>query len=391
VACRLCGGSSLQNVISLGTICLPGCSREIDHLAPAAPLELTRCETCGLLQLRHRTSPYLLWKGQYGYRSGINQTMHDALQDVVRNALIYHRSDGAWLDIGANDGTLLEMVPPTFTRVACEPVPSFASDLNKIADMLVPDFFKAETALDAVKQPGYNVITSAAVFYDVDDPNRFVSDIAKCLTPTGVWINQLSDTARMLRDNAFDNICHEHACYYDLKMLRDLYISHGLYLLGYGFNDVNGGSIRTIATKMRSSNASLMGTRNIEPGLIEGFVTRVRRWRQLMREFIFDSPSLASGELWCYGASTKGQTLLGYLDANERFTAVADRNPAKHGMLMNGSWLRIESEDTMRKAKPTAVLVLPWAFKREFVEREEALRAAGTMMLMPLPSLEFVL
>jgi len=120
-----------------------------------------------------------------------------------------------------------------------------------------------------------------------------------------------------------------------------------------------------------------MGTRNIEPGLIEGFVTRVRRWRQLMREFIFDSPSLASGELWCYGASTKGQTLLGYLDANERFTAVADRNPAKHGMLMNGSWLRIESEDTMRKAKPTAVLVLPWAFKREFVARAEALRDHG--------------
>lgn len=382
-ACRACGSGRQNDVLSLGDQYIVNFPKTKDLNLPQAPLILVMCNDCGLVQLRHSVTPSLLWGEQYWYRSSINQSMRDALADVVREAANLV-SEGTWLDIGANDGWLLSRVPSTFRKLACEPSAPFRSDLEEHADKVVQAYFKAEHIGELC-----DVITSCACFYDVDDPNQFIQDIKKCLSPDGIWVNQFTGLGSMLQQNAFDNICHEHRCYYDLSVVQRLYARNGLAIVKVTTNDVNGGSLRIIA-KHAGTGHDIPLAPPIDRTEILAFAERVRRWKQTMQE-ILDAPGISYNSQWCYGASTKGIVLMQYLDRSDRFLAVADRNPAKHGLYMVGSWLPIVSEAELRIANPHTLFVLPWGFSSEFIAREAALRSTGTRMIFPLPDIRIVL
>jgi SAM-dependent methyltransferase len=381
--CRACNHPSLEEVLDLGVQYLPRWVKEKDETLPKSPLRLMRCGNCGLLQLHDTVEPDLLFR-EFWYRSGINETMREALLDIVRDGTAVH-TKGRWLDIGANDGYLLSRVPSSFTKIGCEPALNFQSQLEELCDRTVPDYFKAEDYEPA----SIDVITSAAMFYDVDEPGQFVADIAKVLKPGGIWINQLNDSPTMLKQNAFDSICHEHLCYYDIPSLAALYRSHGLSIREVSFNDVNGGSVRVLASHQSRGGADMLGIPSPSREEVMNFAFRIKNWKALMSELI--GHWTAEEPLWGYGASTKGSVLLQYLDVGKQILAIADRNPQKCGLLLAGPWIPITDEVTLRNAKPKHVLVLPWAFKKEFVEREESLRRAGTTMVFPLPSIELVL
>jgi hypothetical protein len=391
--CRSCPAGKLQPVLSLGNQYLVNFVPEIDFSLPRSPLNLMRCEDCGLLQLEHTVDPELLYR-EFWYRSSVNQTMKDALADVVKTGLVYHH-EGTWLDIGANDGYLLSKVPPGFRKIACEPALNFKKELEDIADSVIPDFFSADhdclRSLDS-NTGACDVITSAAMFYDLDDPNGFVSDIARALSPNGVWINQLNDSPTMLAKNAFDAICHEHLCYYDMHSLQALYTRHGLAILDVTYNETNGGSARVVAEKPvgKSRATSLHGHKRVSDKDARLFAERTMKWKVRMGELV-TGPLVQSGKLWLYGASTKGCALLQYLDMNEAFHAIADRNPLKFEKRMTGTWLPVVSEDEMRADRPRHVFVLPWAFADEFISREREMLDAGTSMIFPLPDIRIVL
>lgn len=381
--CRLCG-EPFHPVLSLGNQYLVRFPDKIDEELPKAPLNLVQCDACNLLQLEHTTHPDLLFR-EFHYRSSVNQTMRDALQDVVDDALRFVRG-GTWLDIGANDGYLLSCLPEGWTKIACEPALNFKPLLEEHADHVIADYFTADHEVLKDKTRGAcDVITSIACFYDVDDPNAFVSDIAKSLAPGGVWINQLNDSPTMLHRNAFDSVCHEHLVYYDLHNLAQLYARHGLVITKISFNEINGGSVRVFAHHEKAGLQAL-GLRDvpqIKPESAQAFAARVVRWREEMRGLIHSW----KGGVWGYGASTKGAVLLQYLNCSDRFVAIADRNPLKHGKMMVGSWVPIVGEAEMRAARPYHALVLPWSFVGEFSDREAEARANGTAFVWPLPDI----
>lgn len=383
--CRSCDAKTLVPVLDLGNQYLSDFVDEPDTTLPKAPLELVRCADCGLLQLFHTAERDTLYR-KYWYRSSINATMKAALSDLVKSAAPYH-GGGVWLDIGANDGFTLSRVPNKFHKIACEPARVFSHELEEHADVVISDYFTA-----AGIGGHCDVITSAAMFYDLDDPNRFVEDIRTSLSKTGVWINQLNDSPTMLKQNAFDAICHEHLCYYSLQDLECLYERNGLKIVDVTYNDVNGGSVRVFAMHRNYPPAkyNLSMTEAVKKKDVDQFSNRVVRWRSLMNDILY-AGRISSKSIWCYGASTKGNCLLQYLGAEELMIACADRNPDKNGKRMVGSWLPITSEEEMRKAKPDILIVLPWAFRKEFVERESDLRGVGTAMFFPLPNPEFVL
>jgi NDP-4-keto-2,6-dideoxyhexose 3-C-methyltransferase len=388
--CRSCGGA-LEPVISIGDQYLVRFVKDVDMTLPRSPINLVRCPDCGLLQLEHTVEPDLLYK-EFWYRSGMNQTMRDALEDVVKTGLRYHHV-GRWLDIGANDGYLLSQVPPGFVKIACEPALNFVPELDEIADHVIPTYFTADhdCLRNGTGKGTCDVITSAAMFYDLDDPNRFVQDIAKALSPDGVWINQLNDSPTMLDKTAFDALCHEHLCYYDVHSLNALYERNGLVILGITYNDVNGGSIRVVAEKAvaRTRAMILHDHRRVSARDAEMFAGRVSKWKNNMTNLVTGSLAYSS-RLWLYGASTKGCVLLQYLDLNEAFCGIADRNPLKLGLRMGGTWIPVRHEDEMRAERPKHVMALPWAFRNEFVVREKAMLEDGTTMIFPLPTIEFV-
>jgi hypothetical protein len=386
-ACRVCG-KDLEIVLDLGEHYLPRWipqeqAEELKPKLPKAPLRLARCTTCGLLQLAEAIEPDLVYR-KYWYRSSINTSMQTALLNLVRDAQAWHTS-GKWLDIGANDGTLLKFVPRSFERFACEPALDFTEELRGIADLVIPDYFGLKYRIANCK-----VITSAAMFYDVDQPDDFVESIALSLAPDGMWINQLNDAPSMIAGNAWDGICHEHNLYYDLPNLDALYKRHGLKILRVTHNDVNGGSIRITAARTEhkcSAELDIDPRMTPTPQQILRFSTRAVRWKQRMSKLIDSLPKPIYG----YGASTKGGTLLQYLDSPGMLKGVGERNPLKYGTVQSGVWSPIISEDEMRESNPGTLFVLPWAFRKEFVDRESEARAKGTMLLFPLPHIELVL
>jgi len=386
--CRACGSKTLVSVLDLGVHYLPRFVEEPDDTLPKSPLHLVQCALCGLLQLQHTVDPDLLYREFY-YRSGINQTMRDALRDLVFSAGDFH-DEGAWLDIGANDGTLLSMVPENFVRISCEPAANFTAQLQEHSDVVVPNYF-SEKAIRDLRDDPVQVITSAACFYDVDNPSDFVRDIAGLLSKDGVWINQLNDAGTMMKTNAVDSICHEHLCYYSVPALRNIYQAHGLKIVRITFNDVNGGSVRVFAMKDSASGGAvdLIGLYDVGTGEAQSFSRRIKKWRDQMR-FLLKGSMRSRGPIYGYGASTKMGTILQYLDCDDSFLAVADRNPSKVGKFTVGSWLPIVSEADLRKAKPDYCMVFPYAFRSEFHERESALREAGTTFVYPLPDISFV-
>jgi hypothetical protein len=387
--CRACHGKALTSVLDLGTQYLPRFPEAPDDTLPKAPLHLVRCALCGLLQLQHSVDPDLLYR-EFWYRSGVNATMREALDDVVKSGLKFHK-EGTWLDIGANDGYLLSRVPDNFTRIACEPAVNFEDQLLEHAHIVVPDYFSAAAVRDRYDEK-CDVITSAACFYDVSEPSDFVRDIAALLNDRGIWINQLNDSPTMLERNAFDSICHEHVCYYDVPTLKELYRQHGLTINEITYNEVNGGSIRVFASKDGERHpADFLGHKSASAERCEAFAKRTVRWKEQVGSLLKYSDLFRYTPIWLYGASTKGGTLLQYLDCNDSFLACADRNAAKWGRRMVGGWIPITEETAMRKAKPKFLLVLPWAFAEEFNAREALLRQAGTTMIYPLPDFRLVM
>lgn len=394
LTCRACDTKMLESVLDLGTMYLPRFVSDVTVPQPTAPLHLVRCGRCGLLQLQHTCDPGLLF-GEFWYRSGINQSMRDSLKELVDDALTMAVPHGTWVDVGANDGTLLSFVPPYlssktgFRRVGVEPALNLASDLALHADQVVSDYFGFAPL--AHLKGKVDVITSAAMFYDLDDPHPFLDAVYKLLAINGIWINQLNDSPTMMKMNAVDSVCHEHLTYYDLHSLKKLYAQHGLTIVNLSFNDVNGGSMRVTARK-DSPNLQIDGMTavpRVSQHDAESFAARTVRWKELMG-WTLESLRLGKRKVWGYGASTKGAILLQHL-GGQPVAKIADRNPLKHGRKLAGPWCEIVDEAAMRTERPDVLLVLPWAFRKEFIEREAATREAGTALLFPLPNMEWIL
>ena len=393
--CRLCGSGALRDVFSLG-------EQYINDFVPSskigtgirAPLDLVMCETCSLLQLRHTAPQELLYSRYYWYRSGVTDTMRKALRDITEQieAMTSLGSGDPVLDIGANDGTLLASYAITgIRRVGCEPADNLINQLKQNADYVMHDFWDYRRYMDLAKQWGFGkakVVTAIGMFYDLEDPNRFIRDAAEALADDGIFVAQLMCLASMLEKNDVGNIVHEHLEYYSLESLKHLFEKNGLEIFKIEENNVNGGSYRIFARHYKGAGISFKERITIQD--IVAFADRVRKNRDQCVKFIKEE--VARGKkVYVYGASTKGNVILQYygLD-NTLITAAAERSPEKWGKYTIGTWIPIVSEEEARKAKPDYFLVLPWAFFEEFYEREKEWRKGGGKFILPLPAFRVV-
>ncbi len=409
-SCRVCGNDALAPVLSLGNQYV---SDFVDTMTEnaSAPLELVICNAseggCGLLQLKHTADQGSLYRN-YWYRSGINQTMRDALQDISNKAtaLVHLQAGDYIIDTGSNDNTLLKSYNSSDVhRVGFEPATNLMPYAQHPEITVINDFFSAAPFKEKTGNAKAKIITSIAMFYDLEDPNAFTADVASCLHADGLWIIQMAYLPSMLLDNIFDNICHEHLEYYSLLSLENLLHRHNLKVIDIELNDVNGGSYRTYITHEHNTATKpfegaaerLEALRNQEKtmqldtlapyhdfaGSVEGIKEKVTSFIKAEKE--------ASKTIYVYGASTKGNTLLQYfeLDSNT-ITAAAERNPDKWGKKTVGTLIPIISEEEARAAKPDYFLVLPWHFLPEFKAREKDYLDAGGKFIVPLPRFEIV-
>jgi SAM-dependent methyltransferase len=409
--CKL-SGKPLTQVIDLGDLYISNFYKTVDTQAPHAPLRIGIGEESGLLQLMDSVERPPLYK-QYWYRSGTNATMTRQLGEVISGFREWARlrNGDVVLDIGCNDGTLLGQLPKDLNlfRIGIDPAENLAELARKNCEAHAADFFTKERFFDLSGGRKARVITSIAMFYGLEDPKSFVQDIVACLADNGVWVLQLSYTPLMIKQNAFDNICHEHIQYYTLLSLKYLLDQCDLSILDVEFNDANSGSFRVIIShKGQGAKDATMFMRDIgqyrvqstlayeksqrfdEPQVYKDYMVKLTKLKKDTHD-LFEQLAKEGKKVIGYGASTKGNTLLQFYDLGPQFIeAIAERQPQKYGLLTAGSWIPIISEDEMRKRKPDYLFVLPWHFMTEFLSRERAFLDAGGKFIVPLPELQVI-
>lgn len=334
--------------------------------------------------------------------------MTAALQDVARQAgQIAGISRGdIVLDIGCNDGTLLRSYRTKGLVLAgFEPATNLIPSAEVGTTKIINDYFSLQRYREHFGDSKAKLITSIAMFYDLDDPNKFVEDIVGCLRNDGVWIIQMSYLPSMLQQNAFDNICHEHLEYYSMTALRNLLAKHALHIFDVELNDVNGGSFRVYVKhkgcrSLGDQSASLRRLAQIDKSEADmrlvhrqvylDFASRIESLRHKLYEFV-STEHKRGKKIYAYGASTKGNTLLQFCNLDNRLIgAAADRNPEKWGSKTVGTLIPIISEEQARADKPDYFLVLPWHFLDEFTKREQAYLSAGGRFMVPLPQFRLI-
>jgi SAM-dependent methyltransferase len=409
--CRVCGSSALTKVIDLGEQYIQGAFLKDGYEAPPLrriPLQLLRCDptrdqsACGLLQTSVTVPPEILYS-TYWYRSGTNRTMRDHLRGIADAALaLIGRPSGAALDIGCNDGTLLACYPGGIRKFGIDP--SNAVDQVPAGVVVVKDRFPSPELAGKIGHSKFDIVTSIAMFYDLEDPIAFVSGIRDVLAPDGVWIFEMSYMPSMLRTNSYDTICHEHLEYYSLAVIEFVLAKAGMKLFGAALNDINGGSIRCFAThdsnfkfKDEKLADSLSALRRVEFDLAldtdepyRDFQKHVDAHKEDLTRLIKELKR-SGKRIHVYGASTKGNVILQFCGIdNSLIDYAADRNPDKWGARTIGTDIPIISEDESRAMRPDYYLVLPWHFRSEFIQREKGTLQQGTQLIFPLPNLDVV-
>lgn len=413
--CRVCGSADLESVMDFGSQAIAGVfpPRGTSDV-PVFPLELVRCRadrdesSCGLLQLRHSVDSSLLYDS-YWYRSGINRTMTDNLHEIATTAaqLVGGLAPGDLvLDIGCNDGTLLDgyapLAPDGVDYLGIDP-----SDVTRYAVAkgyhVVNELFGHEAFARASDGRLAKVITSIAMFYDLESPRAFVADIAASLALDGVWVSEFSYMPTMLDMNSFDTVCHEHLEYYSLAVIERVLAGADLEVVRVELNDVNGGSIRLFVGHAGAHDVAAEQTARLEEmradEALRGLTTAAPylEFNERSEKVRSDLVALLTGirddgrTVHIYGASTKGNTTLQYCGITRDLVPLAaDRNPDKWESETIVSGIPIVSESDSRALSPDYYLVLPWHFLDEMVEREAEFFARGGQFIVPLPTVRLV-
>lgn len=403
--CRICGNTQLVCVLDLGAQMLTGVfPREKNAEVTTGPLRLVKCmggaEVCGLLQMEHSYDLAEMYGENYGYRSGLNASMVAHLHGKVKKILgqVDLQAGDLVLDIGSNDSTTLQAYPLeglVLTGIDPTGVKFHAYYPQHIG--LIPDFFSAALVEERFPGKKAKVITSFSMFYDLEAPMAFMQEIHDVLADDGIWVFEQSYMPTMLDTNSYDTVCHEHLEFYALSQIKWMADRVGFKILDVEFNDVNGGSFSITVAKTLGGEVMLSTVQDIlakeqQKGLdtltpYRAFAERAANTKRDLLAFI--KTARAEGKtVAALGASTKGNVLLQYCGLTENeISFVGEVNAEKFGCFTPGSWISIIPETELLARKPDYAVVLPWHFRRFFVENQ---KFSGMSLVFPLPKIEVV-
>jgi NDP-4-keto-2,6-dideoxyhexose 3-C-methyltransferase len=375
-----------------------------ENAVTRGPLQLVKCnedsdDACGLVQLSCSYDLSEMYGVNYGYRSGLNLSMVEHLQSKI-NKIISQTSlepGDLIIDIGSNDATTLKAYPENLSLelVGIDPTGIKFSEYYPDRITLVPEFFDVNLINKIYPGRKAKVITSFSMFYDLEDPTNFMSQIYEILDEDGVWVFEQSYMPLMLTTNSYDTICHEHLEFYGLRQIQYMAEKVGLHITDVEKNDINGGSFSVTARKRLEGdliNPSIKAILEEEARLNLGsldpyhqFALRAENSKKQLLEFI--SAEKAKGKVFgALGASTKGNVLLQYcgLTSNE-IEFIGEVNPEKFGCYTPGTWIPIIPENDLIEMRPDYLIVLPWHFKDFFLQNK---KFSGINLVFPLPNLQ---
>ncbi len=409
--CRVCGNSNLIKIVDLGMQKLTGIFPEHGQEVNEGPLVLMKCmpnkdeeKVCGLVQLGHSCESSEMYGENYGYRSGLNLSMIEHLKEItgyIKN-IVKINDDDLIIDIGSNDGTLLRSYErDNLDYIGIDPTGNKFKKYYPSNITLIIDFFSSKRLQDIRGNKKAKIITSIAMFYDLDDPIKFAREIYEIIADDGIWVIEQSYLPAMLEANSFDTICQEHLEFYCLLQIEWIVKAAGMKVIDVSLNDTNGGSFRCTISK---ENAEYQESRNVQEirkyeennnynsiSVYTNFNKRIEESKEALMKFIIEEKAKGK-KIYGYGASTKGNVLLQYCGiTDDDIIAIAEVNEDKFGHVTPGTEIPIISEQEAKKDNPDYFIVLPWHFRDNILEKEKEYRkCSGCKFVFPLPKLEVV-
>jgi SAM-dependent methyltransferase len=405
VKCRHCAAELERVCLDLGSAPPSNAYLSAEALrAPEVwyPLRLLVCERCWLVQTEDHARRDELFSADYAYFSSFSTSWLEHAQAYVgamRERFGLTRSSLV-CEVAANDGYLLRWVRDA--GIPCygvEPTASTARAARALGIEIVERFFGVELATELVSA-GRRVDLVAAnnVLAHVPDINDFVRGFALLLKDDGVATFEFPHLLRLLRQNQFDTVYHEHYSYLSLGTVERVFAACGLAVFDVDELPTHGGSLRVYAQRDGGKRAKSEAVARVladeaAAGLAtaagyEGFQAKIDTLKDDFVAFLIEARR-AGRSVAAYGAAAKGNTLMNYAGVRPDHVAfVVDRNPAKQGRFMPGSRIPIVGEETLREARPDEVILLPWNLRDELVAQLDYVRAWGGRFVTAVPHLE---
>ncbi len=397
--CKNCKSRSLKKIIHIGNqpISSHFYTKKIYKLKNY-PLDLYICMKCGLIQFKLLAKLDHMYGLNYGYRTSLSPLMINHMKNkylkIINNL---KKQKCNILDIGCNDGTFLNFFKK-FININLYGIDPSAEKFKKYHSKrinLIVDYFEKKKLDKYFKDISFELITSYAMFYDVEDPNSFCKGINNLLTKNGKWILELSYFPLLLKNLTYDQICHEHVTYYTLTTFENIIKKNGLKILDFNLNNINGGSIEIICAKKNSKytpkkekiNNQKKYEKSIDNDSYINFRNRIENVRKILNIFLEKN----KGDVIGYGASTKGNIVLNHCNIdNKKLKYICDANKFKHGKFTPGTNIKIISKQKMRKQNPKFLLVLIWSFRKEVIQQEIKFLKKGGKLIFHLPMFHII-
>jgi SAM-dependent methyltransferase len=398
--CRFCGGA-LHGFVDLGMS--PLCESflaadQLDAMEPFYPLKVMVCGDCFLAQLREYVSPEHIFR-DYAYFSAYSDAWLDhARRYAEMTAQRFALGPGSRIiELASNDGYLLQFfVAKGFEVLGIDPAENVAKAAEERGVRTLTRFFDLDTARElAAKGITADLVAANNVLAQVPDINRFLAGLPLILRPNGVATFEFPHLLRLLEENQFDTIYHEHFSYFSLMTAERLFAAHGLRVFDVEELWTHGGSLRLYlcheqAARPTTPAVARLIAREREAGLSDlatyaAFEQRVRATKQRLLEFLIDAKR-AGKSIAGYGAPGKGNTLLNYCGIRSDFLDyTVDRNPHKHGKFLPGTHIPVLPPERIAETKPDYLLILPWNLKDEIMRQMASIRDWGGRFVVPIP------
>ena len=396
--CKNCKHNPLEKIVKIGKQTIsgffyPNKKKKLEKYS----LDLHKCPKCHLVQLSNLANTKKMYGSHYGYKTSVSKMMLLHLKEKIQRLKKFKfiKKGNNILDIGSNDASFLKLLGNKYNLYGIDP--SAKKFKNNYKNMkLITDFFSKKNILKNVKNKNikFDLISSFAIFYDVEDPNSFCKDIEMMLNENGIWICEFSYLPLMLKNLTFDQICHEHIMYYTFSVFEKILINNNLKVLDIKINEINGGSIEVVIAKINSkriSNYSLINKLKLDEKKItknsyRNFSKRIKKVGSDLNLFVSKNSPIAG-----YGASTKGNIVLNYANLDsKKIEYICDANIKKYNHYTPGTNIKIISKEKMRTLNPKYLLVLIWSFRSEIIKQELNYLKKGGNLIFHLPKFHIV-
>lgn len=402
LACRFCGSELRHTFVDLGMS--PLCENylqpeQLNEMEPFYPLHVFVCDKCFLVQLEEFVSPDSIFS-EYAYFSSYSDSWLEHCRRYTQQMLDRFRLGGRSLvvELASNDGYLLQyFVRKRIPVLGIEPAANVAKVAEQKGVRTIVKFFGKQVATElAAKGEQADLLVGNNVLAQVPDLRDFVAGMKILLKHRGVLTLEFPHLLRLMEENQFDTIYHEHFSYFSFCTAKQIFAAHGIALFDVEELPTHGGSLRIFGrhaddtSKAITSRVSELEEKEAAAGLekLESycfFAEKVKRVKRELLRFLIRAKEEGKSVVG-YGAPGKGNTLLNYCGAGkDLIDYTVDRNPFKQGRFTPGTHIPIYHPDKIRETRPDYLLILPWNLKCEIMAQMSFVREWGGKFILPIP------